>query len=152
MAKVRIIRGAYGYKPKGAFAPKAITFADGPIEVSDEEAARLVSLGVAEAVATPAVPADEHNECSNMSDDESPSTGDCGDAPTFTAHLDPEQLSELTVDELKQMAKDMGVTIPARAKKDDIIAAIVAVDVEVDEDAVVDGEEPPTLDMEDPVV
>lgn len=44
-------------------------------------------------------------------------------------HLDPEQLDNMTIPELKKLAEDMGVDIKGLKAKADIIAAIVAVEV-----------------------
>lgn len=44
-------------------------------------------------------------------------------------HLDPEQLDNMTIPELKKLAEDMGVDIKGLKAKVDIIAAIVAVEV-----------------------
>lgn len=58
-----------------------------------------------------------------------------GEAPGFPppgevqGHLDPEQLEELTIPDLKKLAEDMGVDIKGLKAKADIIAAIVAVEV-----------------------
>lgn len=46
-----------------------------------------------------------------------------------TAHLDPAQLEEMKVDDLKQLAADMGVDTTGFKKKADYVAAIAAVEV-----------------------
>lgn len=46
--KVIIIMGAYGHKPSNAGFITVKTKADGPFDLSEDEAARLVALGVAE--------------------------------------------------------------------------------------------------------
>lgn len=49
--------------------------------------------------------------------------------PAQTAHLDPAQLEEMKVDDLKQLAADMGVDTTGFKKKADYVAAIAAVEV-----------------------
>lgn len=55
-----------------------------------------------------------------------------------TAHLDREQLEGMKFDDLKRMATDMGIDIKGLKSKNDIVEAIVAVEVvpgpEVDEE------------------
>lgn len=46
MTKIKIIKGVYGYKSKGSVVPKSKN--DEPFEVSEQEAKRLVEIGVAE--------------------------------------------------------------------------------------------------------
>ncbi len=46
MKEVKIINGIYGYRPDGSYVVP-ISSSDGSIKLSDEEAARLVGLGVA---------------------------------------------------------------------------------------------------------
>lgn len=97
---------------------------DGAFECEIEQAKRLVALGVAEYVA---------------GDTEAKEGVGVGE----TGHLDAEQLESMAFNDLKKLAKDMGVT-PAGKKKADYIAALVAVEVEPGEE--MDGEEPPSLD------
>lgn len=51
------------------------------------------------------------------------------ETPAQTAHLDPAQLEEMKVDDLKQLAADMGVDTTGFKKKADYVAAIAAVEV-----------------------
>ena len=50
MKRIKIIRGAYGHKPTGTRIVVTKTSTSDPFDVSDEEAARLVKLGIAEVV------------------------------------------------------------------------------------------------------
>jgi hypothetical protein len=52
--KVQIVNGTYGYHPAGAAKVRPVSAGDAPIEVPDDEARRLVELGVAKAVGTAA--------------------------------------------------------------------------------------------------
>ena len=101
---------------------------DGAFLCEIEQAKRLVNLGVAEYVA-----------------DEQPAAKKSGEK--LAGHLDAEQLESMDFNDLKKLAKDMGVT-PAGKKKADYISAIVAVEVEPGEES--DGDEPPALDVVDP--
>lgn len=49
MALIHIKSGAYGYRPDGRHLI-TVTRRSGPVEVSDDEAARLVGLGIADYV------------------------------------------------------------------------------------------------------
>ena len=50
------------------------------------------------------------------------------------AHLDTEQLQEMTVAQLKELAAELGIETAKLRKKDDLIAAIVDVPVEPGEE------------------
>ena len=103
---------------------------DGVFECEIEQAKRLVSLGVAEYAA-------EHKT-------EAP------EGDKLAGHLDAEQLEAMNFNDLKKLAKDMGVN-PADKTKAGYIAALVAVEVEADaEDAVEDPDDLPDLDAADP--
>ena len=95
---------------------------DGAFLCEIEQAKRLVNLGVAEYVAD------------GKGDTEAKEGVGVGEK----GHLDAEQLENMDFNDLKKLAKDMGVT-PAGKKKADYIAALVAVDVEIGDE--VDGDE-----------
>ena len=123
---------------------------DPPFELEDGEAQRLIDMGaVVEAtaghpapVATP--PGDDPDPASgkNLSDGENAPEGQ------ETARLDPDQLQSMTLAELKKLAEDMGLDASELRKKSDVIDLITAEDVY----AVEDGEAPPDLNAEAPVV
>ena len=58
---------------------------------------------------------------------------------TVTGHLDPAQLETMSYNELKKLAKDMGLATDG--KKEELIERIAAEEVIVEPDAVVAGEE-----------
>lgn len=119
---IKIKRGGCGvnYTDGNGVARYALkTPKDGAFQCEIEQAKRLVNLGVAEFV----------------SDEK------------IVGHLDAEQLETMNFNDLKKLAKDMGVT-PAGKTKADYIAALVAVEVEPGEE--VDGDEPPALGVVDP--
>lgn len=126
MTKIEIICGTYGYRPDGSKHPIPID-RGGICEVSEEEAQRLFAL----CVARPAEDAE-------------------------SAHLDPEQLKTLTNAKLTELAKEMGIDTAKLKTKAQLIAAITDVPLEdaiaEDDDGVDDGEAPPVLTPEAPVV
>lgn len=58
---------------------------------------------------------------------------------TLTGHLDPKQLSTMKVDDLKKLATDLGID-PTGLKKQELIEAIAAAEVETDGAAKFDAE------------
>ena len=124
----------------------------GICEVDEAEARRLVALGVAAIVHE----ADEAPVASG-------STAENGDTPCVDmpceengaesdaeAHLDAEQLQEMTVAQLKELAADLGIETAKLRRKDDLIAAIAAVPVEPGEE--VGEDDLPDLSADAPVV
>lgn len=99
---------------------------DGPFMCEIEQAKRLVKLGVAEYVADTKAP----------EGDKQP------------GHLDAAQLEGMNYNELKKLAKDMGVK-PEGNTKADYIAAIVAAEVEIGDETEGDDDLPP-LNAADP--
>ncbi|MCM1439163.1 MAG: hypothetical protein NC131_08170 [Roseburia sp.] len=162
--KIIITQGAYGWRPSGNGQVKTVRSGQS-CDVSPEEAARLVTLGVAEyapseGVATPTVDADKPGQGTTT-----PPSGTPGEGQE-TASLDPEQLQTMTNANLIKLAADMGVDAATlRGKnKAQLIEIILAVKVEVpdgegddegdqveDDDTVEDGDTPPTVDAEGPV-
>ena len=150
MKKIKIINGTYGFRPE-PLVVECKTPADPPFYVEDQEAIRLVNLGVAEYVGGVQCKADASGE----GDDEQ-YQGDTGEnggevgTPKLAGHLDAEQLEGMDYNELKKLAADMGVE-PEGKKKSDYIAAIVAANVEIDdEDAGEGDDELPELNAADP--
>lgn len=136
---IKIIKGTYGYMDKnGIVKPK--TEKDGPFELTKEQEARLVRLGVAEYV----------NGSTNVPDHEP-------DQDEETGHLDPEQLGELTNAQLKEIAEKMGIDTKKLTTKAKLIEAITAVEIipgpaeDEEEDPEDDGEQAPTFDATEAV-
>lgn len=138
MAKIKVTRGACGIKyagENGSTRYKTVTAAVGCVECDDALAARLVRLGVAKYQTSPA--------------------GNTGEAPApagqepekITGHLDADQLATMTNEQLKNLAGDLGVDVSGCKKKADLIAAIVAVEVEADAEG---DDELPELGAADP--
>lgn len=127
--KVEIISGSYGWRKTKDAMPKLVE-RGGICEVDEAEARRLVALGVAAIV-------HEVDEASVASGSTAES-GDtpCADMPSAEngaesdaeAHLDAEQLQEMTVVQLKELAAELGIVETAKLRrKNDLIAAIAAV-------------------------
>ena len=137
MKKIRITRGGCGicYTDANGVKRHALkTPESGAFECSDEQADRLVRLGVAVYVED----VKQQDDTDTKQDGETEST--------MKAHLDAEELENWDYNELKKLAAELGVE-PAGKKKADYIAAIVAEEVEVSVD---DDELPPDLNVADP--
>lgn len=133
---IKIIKGVYGYMTKsGTVKPK--TEKDEPFELTAEQEARLVSLGVAAYVEDAPAKVSDNEQ---MKDE-------------ATAHLDPEQLAELTNAKLKELAEEMGIDTKNLKTKAQLIEAITSVDVIPGpvEDVEDDGEELPDFDATEAV-
>ena len=151
MKTVRMIFGSYGL-PDGKFGVKLIDCGQ-TCEVDDAEAERLIALGVAApVVATPQEPQAETGTGENTPAPETPQE-------PLSGSLDPEQLSTMTKANLKKLAEDMGLDTSGCNVKADFVALIAAEEFPVDpedddedEDAVDDGDTPPDLGAEAPVV
>ncbi len=129
---IKIINNTYGYRPilpNGKKSHYVIPVKPGepPIEVEKAEADRLIAMGVAEAV--------------GAKNDKALEAKAVKAAPEAveTGNLDAEQLKEMTFDELKTLAKDMGADITGIRSKAGLIEAITAVEVEAG----------PVLDVQD---
>lgn len=137
---IKIISGVYGYLDKnGCVKPK--TEKDGPFELTKEQEARLVGLGVAKYVSAP---------------------GNEPETDEFGGYLDPEQLGELTNAQLKELAEDMGIDTKKLTTKAKLIEAITAAKVTpgpaegdadegTEDDGEDDGEQAPTFDATEAV-
>lgn len=132
---IKIKRGGCGIKytdGNGMERHTLKTPEDGVFECEIEQAKRLVALGVAEY------------------ESDVKSTEKTQEGGKLSCHLDAEQLEAMNFNDLKKLAKDMGVK-PDGNTKAAYIAALVAVEVEADaEDVVDDPDDLPDLDAADP--
>ena len=140
MTLVKIINGVYGYRPPNSHCVIPVHASEQKIiSVEDDEAKRLVEIGVAayadaetpvEAVAT--APSCDSDSCpiDNSPDSEDGENGDSAPGE-IAGNFDPEELKGWKMDELKKLATDMGIDAAGIKKKDDLIAAIAAVEVTV---------------------
>lgn len=133
MRKIRVTVGTVGYYD-AKHAHKRMTAADGPFECEDTQAEHFVSAGVAEYVGG-VIEADEADE------------------QEVTVHLAKSQLEEMTIQQLQNLAGDLGVDVTGCKKKADYVDAIAAAEVNAggmvdDEDT--DGDALPDLNAADP--
>ena len=154
MKTVKIINGTYGARDGKTGRVKPVLLGK-TVDVCDEEAARLVARGVAVVV----VSEDAHTgvatapESSGAPDPgvDIPPQND-GSEGEETAHLDPEQLKELTKAKLKELAEEMGIDTAKLKTKAQLIAAITDVPLEDAISGEEDDEEAPAgLGAEGPV-
>lgn len=133
MRKIRVTVGTVGYYD-AKHAHKRMTAADGPFECEDTQAEHFVSAGAAEYVGG-VIEADEADE------------------QEVTGHLAKSQLEEMTIQQLQNLAGDLGVDVTGCKKKADYVDAIAAAEVNAggmvdDEDT--DGDDLPDLNAADP--
>lgn len=133
MRKIRVTVGTVGYYD-AKHAHKRMTAADGPFECEDTQAEHFVSAGVAEYVGG-AIEVDEADE------------------QEVTGHLAKSQLEEMTIQQLQNLAGDLGIDVTGCKKKADYVDAITAAEVNaggmVDDEAT-DGDDLPDLNAADP--
>lgn len=133
MRKIRVTVGTVGYYD-AKHAHKRMTAADGPFECEDTQAEHFVSAGVAEYVGG-VIEADEADE------------------QEVTGHLAKSQLEEMTIQQLQNLAGDLGVDVTGCKKKADYVDAIAAAEVNaggVVDDEDTDGDALPDLNAADP--
>ena len=133
MRKIRVTVGTVGYYD-AKHAHKRMTAADGPFECEDTQAEHFVSAGVAEYIGG-VIKADE------------------ADDQEVTGHLAKNQLEEMTIQQLQNLAGDLGVDVTGCKKKAEYVDAIAAAEVNAggmvdDEDT--DGDDLPDLNAADP--
>jgi hypothetical protein len=133
MRKIRVTVGTVGYYD-AKHAHKRMTAADGPFECEDTQAEHFVSAGVAEYVGG-VIEADEADE------------------QEVTGHLAKSQLEEMTIQQLQNLAGDLGVDVTGCKKKADYVDAIAAAEVNAGgmvDDEGTDGDDLPDLNAADP--
>lgn len=162
MQDVKIIKGAYGYRPAGTRRIQT-ALAGEVIAVPDAEAERLAGLGVAEIllpVASPtseavATPQEETFEGQPGVGPDAELIGGQADTQGGAAlTLDSEQLKSMSNAKLRELAEDMGIPTAKLKNKAELIQALTAVQVipGPEDESVEDGEQLPTLCAEAPVV
>lgn len=133
MRKIRVTVGTVGYYD-AKHAHKRMTAADGPFECEDTQAEHFVSAGVAEYIGG-VIKADEADE------------------QEVTGHLAKSQLEEMTIQQLQNLAGDLGVDVTGCKKKADYVDAIAAAEVNAGgmvDDEGTDGDDLPDLNAADP--
>lgn len=135
---VEILCGGYGCRTKTGIHT---VMRGEQCEVSESEARRLIGLGVAK---SPYIT--DRGTASTLA--AAPAAAEGNDTPTAeasqngseAAHLDPDQLHDMTAANLKKLAADMGIDTKQLKTKDALIQAICAEDV-VPGDECADGPE-----------
>lgn len=133
MRKIRVTVGTVGFYD-AKHAHKRKTAADGPFECEDTQAEHFVSAGVAEYIGG-VIKADE------------------ADDQEVTSHLAKNQLEEMTIQQLQNLAGDLGVDVTGCKKKADYVDAIAAAEVNAGgmvDDEGTDGDGLPDLNAADP--
>ena len=142
---IKIVQGVYGLLDKnGIVRPK--TEADEPFELSPEQEARLVNLGIAEYVGS----TEGEQEPDATEQEEYEGEQD----PIGMDEMPPEiiPLSELTVKELRELGKEYGLTFKVGTSKADMVKAIEAEQAAEATDAEDDDGEPaPVFDASEAV-
>lgn len=130
---IRIIKGVYGYlNENGVVKPK--TPEDKPFELTKEQEARLVGLGVAEYVEAEAYPIGfDEQPPEDIEEDET-----------------RKPLDEMSVKELRELGKEYGLTFKVGMSKAEMAAAIESAE-QADEAEEDDGEELPEFDPSEAV-
>lgn len=133
MRKIRVTVGTVGFYD-AKHAHKRKTAADDPFECEDTQAEHFVSAGVAEYIGG-VIKADE------------------ADDQEVTGHLAKNQLEEMTIQQLQNLAGDLGVDVTGCKKKADYVDAIAAAEVNAGgmvDDEGTDGDDLPDLNAADP--
>lgn len=119
MKKIVITGGRYGYiSPSGVYSVK--TTESAPFEVDDKEAARLVKLGVAKILG------ERENRVENegKTPDKGSTPIDEGNANSGENEGVPVYALNSSVNELRAIAKGVGITFKVGTKKEDMVAAL----------------------------
>lgn len=148
MKTIRIIRGGCGvsYKDENGVARHALkTPESGPFECDDAQADRFVRLGVAAYEETPAetqqeVPPETEGKKTEQSDESQ-------QHKTVKERLYAADLENWDYNKIVKLASDRGVTSNSK-KKEDLIAAIVAAEIETFSEE--DDDPAPDLKAADP--
>lgn len=137
MTLIRIVSGCYAAHPDGGRL-KVIDKGQ-TVEVSEDEAARLVNMGVAAYVKEPVLMADIPS--APVSEDATSDTPDeeVNEAP----EVHEESLEDMPFEQLKQLAKESGLPVGKLRSRTNIIKALQELE---------DGDKPPSMDAEDVVV
>lgn len=137
MTLIRIVSGCYAAHPDGGRL-KVIDKGQ-TVEVSEDEAARLVNMGVAAYVKEPVLMADIPS--APVSED---ATSDTPDEEVNEAPEAPEEsLEDMPFEQLKQLAKESGLPVGKLRSRTNIIKALQELE---------DGDKPPSMDAEDVIV
>ncbi|MBR1589507.1 MAG: hypothetical protein IJ657_00285 [Acidaminococcaceae bacterium] len=152
MVTVRIVSGCYGARVDGKH--KVITKGQ-TVAVHEDEAAYLCSLGVAVIEKEPVLSSDSHDTGGTGKDEGDTSNRDENAATDglIEGRLSEDELREMSYEQLKKMAIDCGLQPGKLKSKENIIKALAEQICYVSpEEDVEDEEEPPSPEVEAPVV
>ena len=137
MTLIRIVNGCYAAHPNGGrlqVIDKGQT-----VEVPEDEAARLVQMGVAAYVKEPVLMADLPTEpVSEAAPSDTPD-----EEENETPEACEESLEDMPFDQLKQLAKNAGLPVGKLRSRKNIIEALQNLE---------DDDKPPSMEAEDVVV
>ncbi len=154
MVEIRIVNGVAAVHPDGEFK---VVRRGQTATIAEDEAAELVELGVAVYTKEPVLvgKAPEINKVQNEDADpdgkdepEDSNLDDLKNPDGIPAHLDPDDLQEMTFANLKKLATDMGLPVNKLRSKQAIIDALTEETVFVDPQ----DEVPPVVEADGPVV
>lgn len=148
MCEIRIVSGTYGMNVNGRIA---VVRREQTCEVPEEEAARLVSLGVAVYVKEPVLVAETPavGEAVNETGDTPEAEENDATDDLIPGHLDEEELRKMPFDQLKKLASDCGLQVGVLRSRKNIVKALAEMETFVSAEE--DGEEPPVMEAEAPV-
>lgn len=168
MKTVIIKNGTYGHRPTSDGRVIPISIGE-TCSVPDEEAERLVSLGVADVIDDSAVvdvattgnaandadagkhTTDDDNGTDGRTDDDNDHQEDGVEIPDCLTivdkHITKASAMRMKREDLDRLATDLGIDISGCEKKEDVADLIVAVELEIEED---DDNAPPVLNPAPP--
>lgn len=159
--KIKIISGTYGHRPAGAVHPQPISAGE-ICDVPEGEAKRLVDLGIAlpvaqvpaEGVATTPAASAKLGPGVTMNMGENPLDGHAFEdgevLDVVDGHFTVESLMKMTRADMESLAEDLGLDVSGCKSKADVAAELSKVDIDPPEPG--DGEAPPEIGAEAPVV
>ena len=154
MVEIRIVNGVAAVHPNGEFK---VVRRGQTATIAEDEAAELVGLGVAvytkEPVLVDKTPKNDVAEDAGIVPEEKyepaePAPEGLKTPDGIESHLDAEDLQEMTVENLKNLAADMGLPVKKLRTKQALIDALVKEPVYVDPD----DEALPVVEAEGPIV
>lgn len=134
--QIRVIRGGCGIRYTDAYGTQRHalkTRESGAFECEDDQAKRLISMGVAQLAGKNGIP--EEEEAMEES----------------KAHLSKKDLSSMSIEQLRLLAADMGVDGSGRRKKAELVSAITAQAVQT-ENVEDNGGRPDFMDASEMIV
>lgn len=157
MSLIKIINGTFGYRPAGSRSIEPKQAGDPPFDVDEKQAQRLVALGVAALVEEPKivhlqpVATTLSGEVGSGPSDPLP-IGDDGAEGAEATREKPAYNTEMKANELRALMVEHGLKVKPGMSKADMVEALDTHFADDTFDAADDGEAPPTITPEDPVL